>query len=100
MNAPVNSVILAALVDRLAAIKAQGAALALEETAIKAELVASGAASIDGTLHRVAVSQCAGRVTVDWAAVAAKFNPSHQLVTAHTSTGAPFAVVRVSARKG
>ena len=99
MNASVNSTILAALVDRLAAIKAQGAALALEETAIKAELVASGASVIDGTLHRAAVSHCDGRVTVDWAAVAAKFNPSHQLITAHTSTGAPFDVIRVSARK-
>ena len=67
MNAPVNTVILAALVDRLAAIKAQGAALALEETAIKAELVASGAASIDGTLHRVAVSQCAVMWHRSWA---------------------------------
>ena len=99
MNASVNSTILAALVDRLAAIKAQCATMKLEEDSIKLELIASGQTAIDGTLHRAAVSHCDGRVTVDWAAVAAKFNPSHQLVTAHTSTGAPFDVIRVSARK-
>jgi hypothetical protein len=95
-----NPVVLALAVDRLAAIKAQLAELTLEEKALKETLTASGLDAIDGTAHRVAISHCAGRVVIDWESVAAKFAPSRQLVAAHTSTGAPYAVVRVSARKG
>ena len=95
-----NRTLLSAAVDRLAVIKAQTAALAAEEKELKAVLAESGQAVIEGTLHRAAVSQCAGRDSIDWAAIAARFNPSRQLITAHTSTGAPFTVVRLSARKG
>jgi hypothetical protein len=95
-----NPVILSALVDRLAAIKAQLADLSAEEKTLKAELIAADLPAIEGTAHRVAVSFCPGRETIDWQAVAAKFNPSRQLITAHTAQGAPFHTVRVSARKG
>lgn len=95
-----NPAILAAAVDRLALIKAQMAQLSAEEKQLKESLTASGLDAIDGTAHRVAVSHCAGRVSIDWETIAAKFNPSRQLIAAHTSTGAPYTVVRVSARKG
>ena len=95
-----NPVILSALVDRLAAIKAQLADLTAEEKTLKGELIAADLSVIEGTAHRVAVSFCPGRESIDWAAVAAKFNPSRQLITAHTAQGAPFHTVRVSARKG
>jgi hypothetical protein len=95
-----NPVMLALAVDRLAALKAQIAELTLEEKALKETLTASGLETVDGTAHRVAISNCAGRVVTDWETVAAKFNPSRQLIAAHTSTGAPYTVVRVSARKG
>jgi hypothetical protein len=92
--------ILAAAVDRLALIKAQMAQLSAEEKQLKEALTASGLDAIDGTAHRAAVSHCAGRVSIDWETIAAKFSPSRQLIAAHTSTGAPYTVVRVSARKG
>jgi hypothetical protein len=95
-----NPVILAAAVDRLALIKAQMAQLSAEEKQLKEALTASGLDAIDGTAHRAAVSHCAGRVSIDWETIAAKFSPSRQLIAAHTSTGAPYTVVRVSARKG
>ena len=95
-----NPAILAAAVDRLALIKARMAELSAEEKDLKESLIAAGLPAIDGTAHRVAVSHCAGRVSVDWETIAAKFSPSRQLIAAHTSTGAPYAVVRVSARKG
>ena len=95
-----NPAILAVAVDRLALIKAQMAQLSAEEKALKESLSASGLDAIDGTAHRAAVSHCAGRVSIDWETIAAKFSPSRQLVAAHTSTGAPYTVVRVSARKG
>jgi hypothetical protein len=95
-----NPAILAAAVDRLALIKAQMAQLIAEEKQLKESLSASGLDAIDGTAHRAAVSHCAGRVSIDWETIAAKFTPSRQLIAAHTSTGAPYTVVRVSARKG
>ncbi len=95
-----NPAILAAAVDRLALIKAQMAQLSAEENQLKEALTASGLDAIDGTAHRAAVSHCAGRVSIDWETIAAKFTPSRQLIAAHTSTGAPYTVVRVSARKG
>jgi hypothetical protein len=95
-----NPAILAAAVDRLALIKAQMAQLSAEEKQLKEALTASGLDAIDGTAHRAAVSHCAGRVSIDWETIAAKFTPSRQLIAAHTSTGAPYTVIRVSARKG
>lgn len=95
-----NCTLLSAAVDRLALIKAEIAALTAEEKELKTILSESGHDVIEGTLHRAAVSQCAGRDSIDWAAIAARFNPSRQLIKAHTVTGAPFAVVRVSAKKG
>jgi len=92
--------ILSAAVDRLAVIKATIAELKTEENNLKQSLIDSGAAIVNGTLHRAAVSYCDGRTSIDWQSIAAKFNPSRQLITAHTSTGDPFYSVRVSARKG
>lgn len=57
-----NPAILAAAVDRLALIKARMAELSAEEKDLKESLIAAGLPAIDGTAHRVAVSQCAGRV--------------------------------------
>ena len=93
-------VILCALVDQLATVKAQLSDLKTLEDQLKAAIVESGQVAIDGTIHRATVSHCAGRESIDWQAIAAKYNPSRQLITAHTSTGAPYDVVRVSARKG
>jgi hypothetical protein len=101
MNAQSDTLsMLAATVDQLAVIKAELAELAAKEKALKAILAESHFERIEGTLHRASVSHCEGRVTVDWETIARRFNPSHQLIAAHTSQGAPYAVVRVSARKG
>jgi hypothetical protein len=95
-----NPVILAACVDRLAMIKAIEADLKKEGDQIKAQLIDAELPVIESNAYRAAVSMCDGRVVIDWKAIAEKLEPSRQLVTAHTSQGAPFAVVRVSARKG
>ena len=95
-----NPAVLAAIVDQLASVKAQLSDLRTLEDQLKTALVESGQVAIDGTIHRATVAHCAGRESIDWQAIAAKFNPSRQLITAHTSTGEPYDVVRVSARKG
>ena len=92
--------IAAATVDRLAIVKAQLAELAAEEKALKETLIALGLPAVEGTLHRAAVSLTAGRTSIDWRAVAEHFNPSRQLITAHTSQGESFYTVRLSARRG
>jgi hypothetical protein len=94
-----NPVLLAAAVDRLALIKAQLANLKREEDQLKDLLIDSGLESVEGQLHRAALSYCAGRELIDWKTIAAKLAPSRQLIAAHTSTGEPFYTVRVSARK-
>jgi hypothetical protein len=89
----------APIVDRLAEIKAQLAELSKTEEELKHTLIESGFDAIDGALLRATISHVDGRVTVDWATIAAKFNPSPQLVNAHTKQGAPYVVVRLAARK-
>ena len=88
------------IVDRLAAVKAEIAVLETMETELKELLVASGEKVIMGTMHRASISYCDGREKIDWQSVAMKFNPSRQLITAHTSKGDPFYVVRMGAHKG
>ena len=99
MNAPTNpEVILAAVVDRMATIKAQIAALTDEQNNLRDTLIDSGLSTIDGTLHRASISHCAGRTTIDWQSIALHFKPSRQIMTAHTSTGEPYYTVKLSAK--
>lgn len=97
MNSVIN---LGDLVDQLLSVKASIAELEQREREIKDCLIATGESTIEGILARASVSYCQGREKIDWQAIAERFNPSRQLVTAHTTIGSPFHVVRVSARKG
>ena len=99
MNAHTDTAaILAATVDQLAEVKAHIATLQAREDELKATIAAAGLDVIEGTSHRAAVSITA-RTAIDWKAIAEHLKPSRQLITAHTTEGAPFAVVRISAKK-
>lgn len=91
--------LLGATVDRLADIKAQIAALQAEEADLKADLIESGADTIEGTQHRAAITYGSTRTTTNWQAVAQHLKPSRQLIKAHTTTGQPFDIVRIGAKK-
>lgn len=78
---------LAAKVDRLGALFAAIAALERESSALRADLEATGLTDIDGNMYRAHFAQAKGATRTDWQAVAVKFNPSRQLIAAHTSTG-------------
>lgn len=91
---------LASVVDELALIKAQTAELTDREKELKSVLIAAGVSPIEGDLHRATVSLVSGRTSIDWRAIAEHFRPSRQLVTAHTSKGADYHMIRISARKG
>ena len=75
------------MVNRIAALDATLASLKTEREALanilKSE--AGGFAEFEGATHCVTISTTL-RDTIDWKAVAAKLEPSRQLVTAHTST--------------
>lgn len=91
---------LSAVVDELALLKAQVAELTDREKELKAVLISAGVSPIEGDLHRATVSLVSGRTSIDWRSIAEHFNPSRQLITAHTSKGADYHMVRVTARKG
>ncbi len=94
-----NDFRLSAIVDQCAALRAQIDQLTEQKRALEAELIASGEPKIEGTFHVVSISRDVVRDVVDWKSIAAKFEPSRQLVTAHTSQSAPCNQVRYSARK-
>ena len=86
-------------IDRLGTLLATIAEMNAEAKLLKAALqvnIDAGDAD-EGDLFRAAHSM-AERDTVDWKAVAAKLDPSRQLVTAHTTTKVVH-TIRVSARK-
>ena len=87
------------LVDELGVLKAQIAELQDRESSLKATLAQSGLTEIDGELYRCTVSNVQPAPKVDWKAVAERLQPSHQLITAHTSPARPYDVVKLSARK-
>lgn len=97
---------LAAIVDRLGALKAAAAEIESESEALKGELIFAGMPAIDGGLFRATVSHCPGRELIDWKALAldlmSKTKPDLQkwIIEKFTTTGTPFTTVRVSARKG
>lgn len=90
---------LGGVVDRLAIVKQQIADLKAEESALKDVLATSGESIVEGMFHRAAISEVASKPCIDWRAIAEHFNPSRQLVTAHTTYSEAYTCVRVSARK-
>lgn len=91
---------LAAIVDRLGALKAVAAQVAEESEILKGELILAGVPAIDGGLFRATVSHCPGRESVDWKALALALGATDALVAAYTTQGTPFTTVRLTARKG
>ena len=92
--------ILSLLVDQYARLKAQQAEITDELQYIKDQLVAAGVSPIEGETHRASVTLTSGRVSIDWQTIAMRFEPSRQLITAHTTKGDDFYTLRISARKG
>ena len=89
---------LARIVDDLGAVKAKIAKLQEEEDELKDILTTSGMSFVDGGKYRASISWHA-RANVDWRTIAQRFEPSRQLIAAHTVTSEPVPTIRVSARK-
>jgi hypothetical protein len=84
--------------DRLGLLHAVIAQSQTEVADLRAELEAAGLKEIEGDLYRVAFANCKGSTKVNWKAIAAKLQPSRQLVKAHTSTGEESVRMTVTAR--
>ena len=80
-----KSNLLAEQADRLGVLRAEQKILADEAKEIEANLKAQGAGVYNGLLFSVKISETSTS-RVDWKEVAARLEPSRQLVSAHTST--------------
>lgn len=88
------------LVDELGSLQDQAAALAAQIDTIKATIKAQGAGRYLGSRWQSLVSDVAESKRVNWQAVAEHFTPSHQLITAHTSTTPATTKITTTLQKG
>ena len=97
MNAIVSlSPSVSAIVDELGAIDSEIKRLTKQKEALAAQVKAEGVGRFAGAIYEGLVYASEGRVSTDWEAVAAKFNPSRQLIAAHTKQGAPIVSLKLS----
>jgi hypothetical protein len=83
-------------VDQLGALDAQIKALTKQADTLKAQIKAQGPERYLGALYSALVFESEGRTITDWKAIAEKFNPSRQLITAYTETGLPVRSIKLA----
>ena len=84
------------IVDELGSIRAEIKRLETQDKALTAMIKESGAGTYTGAIWSALAYSVKPRVTIDWETIASKFSPSHQLITAHTTTGAASLSVKLS----
>ena len=84
------------LIDELGGIAKQIKALTERSDAIKTELKATGLGKASGYVYSALVYASEGRMVTDWRSIAEHFEPSRQLITAHTTQSAPVVSVKVT----
>lgn len=87
---------MAAMVDQLGALDAQIKALTKQADTLKASIKAHGPERYNGSEFSALVFESEGRTVTDWKAIAEKFEPSRQLITAHTSVGEPVRSIKLA----
>jgi hypothetical protein len=80
---------LAALTDEIGSIRAEIARLEALNDQLTDQLKLSGAGKYQGAIYKSTVSEVKGREKINWQAIAMHFEPSRQLITAHSSIGEP-----------
>ncbi len=93
-----NVIEVTGLADELGTIRAQMADLKDREREIRNTLIEAGVKTLEDDTFRALVVESM-RTLIDWKAIAAKLEPSRQLVTAHTEEKEVIPI-RVSARRG
>lgn len=87
------------IVDELGSIDRELARLKAQRDDLAAIVKLTGAGRYMGQYFEGLVYESKGRTTTDWKTIAAHFNPSRQLLAAHTSTGEPSLSLKVEALK-
>jgi hypothetical protein len=87
---------LAAYVDEAGTIDSEIKRLTKQLDAIKATIKANGAGDFGGFVFNAKVIEAAPVDRIDWETIARKFDPSYQLIVAHTKTAAPVVSIRFS----
>lgn len=84
------------IIDEYGSIDAEIKRLTKQKESLSVQIKESGAGRYTAAIYEALVYEVKPRVTVDWETIALKFNPSHQLITAHTKTGEPSLSLKVS----
>lgn len=87
---------LSGMVDQLGALDAQIKALTKQADTLKAAIKAQGPERYNGSQFSALVFESEGRTVTDWKAIAEKFEPSRQLITAHTTIGEPVRSIKLA----
>ena len=87
MSTIILSPSLAALTDEIGSIRAEIDRLKSLDKQLTEQLKAAGEAKYQGNIYKSTVYCTKARVTVNWQAIAMHFEPSRQLITAHSTTG-------------
>lgn len=87
---------LSGMVDQLGALDSQIKALTKQADTLKAAIKSQGPDRYNGSEFSALVFESEGRTTTDWRAIAEKFEPSRQLITAHTTTGEPVRSIKLA----
>jgi len=87
---------LAAYIDEAGAIDFEIKRLTKQLDAIKATIKANGAGDFGGFVFNAKVIEANPVERTNWEAIARKFEPSYQLISAHTTTSAPVTSIRFS----
>ena len=74
------------IADKLGKLRSEIKSLTDQQKRLEDILKDDGVVTVDGEQYRVAISYGIIAKRVDWKNVAAKLNPSHQLVTGNTRT--------------
>jgi hypothetical protein len=85
---------LAAFIDEAGALDAEIKQLTKQLDALKAHIKANGAGDFGGFSFNAKVIEAAPVDRTDWKTIAERFNPSYQLIAAHTVTAAPVVSIR------
>jgi len=88
------------MVDELGQLQDQAAALAEQIDSLKSTIKSAGAGRYLGTRWQSLVSDVAESTKVDWQAVAQHFEPSYQLITAHTKAVPATVRITTTLQKG
>ena len=84
------------IIDEYGSIDAEIKRLTKQKESLSVQIKESGAGKFTGSIYAALVYDVKPRITIDWETIALKFNPSHQLITAHTKTGEPSLTLKVS----